>query len=282
MSWSIQEVARMSGVTARTLRYYDEIELLPPAGVGTNGYRLYGHDQLLRLQHILLLRELGVDLATIRAVVDERSDPADTLHAHHRQLLAERQRLDRLAHTVAVTIAHLEQGDDMPAENLFAAMTPERAAYLTGLPKKRVAAGALFCDARDRTLLVKPTYKDHWQLPGGVAEADEAPLAAATRQVRQELGLPVSLDRLLVVDWVAPRDGIAIEGLLFVYAAPTLSDDQTEAISLPADELEDWAWCDDQQLNDRLLPHMLRRVTAARHARSDGTTLYLENGSISS
>lgn len=106
---------------------------------------------------------------------------------------------------------------------------------------------------------MKPTYKDHWQLPGGVAEADEAPLAAAERSVRRELGLPVSLDRLLVVDWVAPRDGIAIEGLLFVYDAPPLTAEQIDAISLPMDELEQWAWCDDRQLRERLPVH----ITAA-------------------
>jgi len=280
--WSIQQVARMSGVTARTLRYYDEIELLPPAEVGANGYRYYGHAELLRLQHILLMRELGMDLASIGAVVDERSDPAETLHAHHRRLLDEGERLNRLAQTVTVTINHLQRGDDMPAENLFAAMTPERAAYLTGLPKKRVAAGALCCDINGRTLLVKPTYKEHWQLPGGVAGADEAPLAAATRATRRELGLPLTLDRLLVVDWVAPRDGIAVEGLLFVYDTPTLSDDQTDAIALPTEELEGWAWCDDQQLRERVPAHMLRRISAARRARTDGETLYLENGSKTS
>lgn len=116
MSWSTQQVARMSGVTARTLRYYDEIDLLPPAYVGANGYRYYGHEQLLRLQDILLLRELGVDLATVRAVVDERRDPVGTLHAHHRRLLDERDRLDRLAHTVTVTINHLDQGDATPMD----------------------------------------------------------------------------------------------------------------------------------------------------------------------
>jgi len=280
--WSIQQVARMSGVTARTLRYYDEIELLPPAEVGANGYRYYGHAELLRLQHILLMRELGMDLASIGAVVDERSDPAETLHAHHRRLLDEGERLNRLAQTVTVTINHLQRGDDMPAENLFAAMTPERAAYLTGLPKKRVAAGALCCDINGRTLLVKPTYKEYWQLPGGVAGADEAPLAAATRATRRELGLPLTLDWLLVVDWVAPRDGIAVEGLLFVYDTPTLSDDQTDAIALPTEELEGWAWCDDQQLRERVPAHMLRRISAARRARTDGETLYLENGSKTS
>ena len=282
MVWSIQQVASMSGVTARTLRYYDEIKLLPPAEVGANGYRYYGRAELLRLQQILLMRELGMDLASIGAVVDERSDPVETLHAHHRRLLDERERLNRLTQTVTVTINHLQRGDDMPAENLFAAMTPERAAYLTGLPKKRVAAGALCCDVHGRTLLVKPTYKEHWQLPGGVAGADEAPLAAATRAIRRELGLPLTLDRLLVVDWVAPRDGIAIEGLLFVYDSPTLSDDQTDAISLPAEELESWAWCDDQQLRERVPAHMFRRISAARRARTDGETIYLENGSTTS
>ncbi|MDX1872514.1 MerR family transcriptional regulator [Mycolicibacterium sp. 120266] len=283
MSWSIQQVARMSGVTARTLRHYDDIGLLPPSEVGANGYRYYDRRQLLRLQHILLLRELGVDLTTIRAVVDERRDPVEMLRTHHQRLLDERERLGRLAHTVTLTIGNIEHGDEMPAESLFAAMTPERAAYLTDLPKKRIAAGALFCDDQNRTLLVKPTYKNYWQLPGGVAEADEAPLAAATRRVRQELGLPAAiLGRLLVVDWVAPRDAVAIEGLLFVYDAPALSDEQIAAITLPADELADWSWCDEQQLHERLPAHMLRRIVSARSARKEGKTCYLENGATCS
>ena len=105
-------------------------------------------------------------------------------------------------------------------------------------------------------------------------------MAAATREVRRELGLPVSLHRLLVVDWVAPREGASIEGLLFVYDAPTLSHEQIDAISVPTDELEGCAWCDDRQLRERLPAHMLRRITAALRARTDGETLYLENGSI--
>jgi DNA-binding transcriptional MerR regulator len=117
--WSIQQVARLSGVTARTLRYYDEIGLLRPARVGTNGYRYYEQEQLLRLQRILLLRELDLDLAAIRAVVDGTRDPLEALRAHHERLLAERGRLDRLAATVAATIAHLEKGADMPAEEMF-------------------------------------------------------------------------------------------------------------------------------------------------------------------
>jgi DNA-binding transcriptional MerR regulator len=119
MGWSIQQVARMSGVTARTLRYYDEISLLRPARIGANGYRYYEEAEMLRLQQILLLRDLGLDLATIGAVVDAEHDPIEALRRHHRRLLEERGRLDRLATTVAATIKHLEEGTDMPAENLF-------------------------------------------------------------------------------------------------------------------------------------------------------------------
>ena len=119
MSWSIQQLARMSGITARTLRYYDEIGLLHPARVGSNGYRYYERPQMLRLQEVLLLRDLGLDLSTIGTVIDAERDRVEALRRHHRRLTAERDRLDRLAATVAITIEHLEKGTDMPAENLF-------------------------------------------------------------------------------------------------------------------------------------------------------------------
>jgi len=109
----------MSGITARTLRYYDEIGLLPPARIGSNGYRYYERPQLLRLQEVLLLRDLGLDLETIGAVIDAERDPVEALRRHHRRLTAERDRLDRLTTTVGITIEHLEKGTDMPAENLF-------------------------------------------------------------------------------------------------------------------------------------------------------------------
>jgi DNA-binding transcriptional MerR regulator len=137
VSWSIQQAARVSGVTARTLRYYDEIGLLRPARVGSNGYRYYEREQLLRLQQILLLRELGLDLTTIGKVVDAQHDPIEALRQHHRRLLDERGRLDRLATTVAATIKHLEEGTDMPAEHMFEGfeMSPE---YLDDLEARRV------------------------------------------------------------------------------------------------------------------------------------------------
>lgn len=69
MAWPIAEVARMSGVTARTLRHYDEVGLLPPAWIGTNGHRYYEESRLLRLQQILVLRALGLGLPEIGRVL---------------------------------------------------------------------------------------------------------------------------------------------------------------------------------------------------------------------
>ncbi|MFH9724180.1 MerR family transcriptional regulator [Streptomyces sp. NPDC017254] len=131
MDWPIAEVARMSGVTARTLRHYDETGLLPPARVGTNGHRYYGERQLLRLQQILVLRALGVGLPEIGRILSEQVDEVDALRGHHRRLLAERDRIDVLAATVSGTIAELEQSrkDDRlmtinRPENLFEGVTP--------------------------------------------------------------------------------------------------------------------------------------------------------------
>jgi len=133
MSWSIAEVARMSGVTSRTLRHYDEIGLLPPAWVAGNGYRNYEENDLLRLQQILVLRELGLGLNEIASVLDHQADQAEALRAHHGRLLAERDRLATLAGTVERTIAELEErkdGTNMPKiskpENLFEGFDPSR------------------------------------------------------------------------------------------------------------------------------------------------------------
>jgi MerR family transcriptional regulator, thiopeptide resistance regulator len=116
MAWSIAHVARMSKVTSRTLRHYDEIGLLPPAWVGGNGYRYYEREQLLRLQQILVLREFGLGLEPIAEILEGR-DQVSVLRMHHQWLLAERDRFDRLAKTVARTIADVEGGETMTTKS---------------------------------------------------------------------------------------------------------------------------------------------------------------------
>ncbi len=127
MSWSIAEVARMSKVTSRTLRHYDHIGLLTPAYVADTGYRHYEQAQLLRLQRVLLLRELGLGLGAIGEVLAGEQDQVAALRRHERQLRAERDRLDRLASTVSRTIRQLTEGADMTATEMFDGFAEGRA-----------------------------------------------------------------------------------------------------------------------------------------------------------
>lgn len=133
MEWPIAEVARMSGVTARTLRHYDEVGVLSPSRIGAGGYRYYGERELLRLQQILVLRALGLGLPEIGRILTEQVDEVDALRGHHGRLVAERDRLDALAGTVSRTIAELEQSrkDGRPMtinrpENLFEGVQPSQ------------------------------------------------------------------------------------------------------------------------------------------------------------
>jgi MerR family transcriptional regulator, thiopeptide resistance regulator len=129
MAWSIAEVARMSGVTTRTLRYYDAIGLLRPAYVQPSGQRFYETPELLRLQQILLLRELGVGLADIATAIGSGPGTLAALRRHHTRLLAEQARIARLVDTVTRTITELEGDDPMAPqidrpENLFEGFNP--------------------------------------------------------------------------------------------------------------------------------------------------------------
>lgn len=109
----------MSDVTSRTLRHYDAIGLLPPAWVAEDGRRYYRRPELLRLQRILLLRELGLGLAAIAEALEREADPVAVLRAHRDRLAGERDRLARLIGTVDATIESLEGGEEMSAEQMF-------------------------------------------------------------------------------------------------------------------------------------------------------------------
>jgi 8-oxo-dGTP diphosphatase len=149
--------------------------------------------------------------------------------------------------------------------------------YIAALPRKRMGAGALLTDGEGRALIVEPGYKDYWEIPGGVVEADESPHAAATREINEELGLQLSLGGVLVIDWVPPRPD-RTEGLMMVFDGGTLTAEQTGQIRLQTDELRSWAWCTEKEAAQRLSDLLARRLGAALQAHKKGTTTYLENG----
>ena len=116
----IRRAAKVSGVTSRTLRHYDDIGLLTPASVAHDGRRFYGEPEMRRLQHILVLRELGVDLATTARVLEAApGDVVGLLKDHLAGLTAERDRYARLAASVGRSIDSLEKGTPMTTDELF-------------------------------------------------------------------------------------------------------------------------------------------------------------------
>ena len=121
MTWSIAEVAEASGVTARTLRHYHAIGLLEPARTAPDGRRYYGEQELLKLQQILLLRDLGLSLDVVAEVIAHRSprDTTEVLGKHKEWLLREQLRLGRLVRTVETTIENIENGGEMAPDKVF-------------------------------------------------------------------------------------------------------------------------------------------------------------------
>lgn len=106
MEYTIQKLARLAGISTRTLRYYDEIGILKPARMSSSGYRIYGQAEVDRLQQILFYRELDFSLEQIKSIVTEPGfDAAQALIEHRERLLARRKQLDALLSTVEKTIA---------------------------------------------------------------------------------------------------------------------------------------------------------------------------------
>lgn len=122
MEYSIQELSKLSGVTTRTLRWYDQIGLLKPSRVAESGYRYYGKREVDRLQDILYYRALGVELARIRECLDNPSfDRLAALKGHLTALEAERQKLEGLIHSLKITIRAEERNEIMNDQEKFEA-----------------------------------------------------------------------------------------------------------------------------------------------------------------
>jgi ADP-ribose pyrophosphatase YjhB (NUDIX family) len=143
--------------------------------------------------------------------------------------------------------------------------------------RKRVAADVLLRDVAGRVLLVNPTYKPGWDLPGGMAEENEAPEDAVTRELIEELGYQVSVRRLLVVDWVAPH-GPWDDQLAFIFDGGTLDESAAAGLRPRDEELSEAVFVAPDEVLRRVSDRMRRRFTAALDAVTDGRPCYLRNG----
>jgi len=146
--------------------------------------------------------------------------------------------------------------------------------WLAQLPTLYAAAAALFTDQAGLVLLVKPNYRDHWQLPGGILEHGESPQAGCAREVGEEIGLSITADRLLTIDWVAPDQVRPKPIVHFVFDGATLRPDQIERIVLQREELDDYRFTG--AYAPLVTPPIAARISASLNARrSTGPSAYV-------
>lgn len=138
MAYTVKQLARLTGVSVRTLHHYDAIGLFTPTVVGANGYRYYDEASVLRLQSILFYRELDFPLSAIQALLD-RPDyaPLAALREQRAALEAKLGRLHGLIATLDQTVAHLTAGKPMPPKQLFTHLTPEEVKRYTAAAARR-------------------------------------------------------------------------------------------------------------------------------------------------
>lgn len=145
--------------------------------------------------------------------------------------------------------------------------------------QRRMGSGALFRDDAGRVLLVEPTYKDVWEIPGGMIEPGEAPRSACNREVLEELGLECQVGRLLVIDWLPPAPPLP-DGWMFVFDGGVLAPERAETIVLPADELSEWRFVRLGDLDGFVSEAKARRLRVAHSCALRGETADLEWGYV--
>nr|AGS49333.1 MutT/nudix family protein [uncultured bacterium esnapd2] len=149
--------------------------------------------------------------------------------------------------------------------------------FVAGLSRKRMASGMLFRDDSGRVLLVEPSYKDQWEIPGGAVDENESPWATVSRELTEELGIQRPVGRLLVVDYIHP-EGEWPEAVMFVFDGGILSQSDVDAMVFADGEILSAGFYDLPQARERLIPRLAGRVEAALEALRMGTTVLCEQG----
>ena len=155
----------------------------------------------------------------------------------------------------------------------------DRKTFQKTLPKKRISGGCLFFDERGWLLVVNPTYKETWEIPGGLVEKNESPREAVIREVYEELGLFCQPERLLCVDF-SDETETRTESLHFIFLGPTLTADMITAIKLPKEELSEYRILPAKKGVKLLNKKLRRRVNHCLTLLDKETTLYLEEQEV--
>jgi DNA-binding transcriptional MerR regulator len=174
--YTVKQVAKLSGVSVRTLHHYDAVGLLKPDHVGENGYRYYGREELLRLQQILFHRELGFPLEEIARVLDAPDfDRVAALRRHRQRLEAATKRYRKLVRTIDETLAELEGDRNVDDKDLYKGFAPEKQAEYEAYIADRFGQAELDASQTRMKAWTKADFRDlqaGWdEIEGGYAKA---------------------------------------------------------------------------------------------------------------
>ena len=154
-------------------------------------------------------------------------------------------------------------------------MTERDASFWASLARARTGAGALITDGHGRVLMVEPTYKDRWEIPGGAVDAGETAVEACRRECMEELGLEIDIGRLLLLEHQTEQ-GERGDSIMFVYDGGVLRDESS--IRLPGEELRSFRFVEPEGLGDITSERIARRVKFAFEAMETGRFVELANG----
>ena len=139
-----------------------------------------------------------------------------------------------------------------------------------------MGAGCLFFDQHGNFMLVKPTYKLGWEIPGGGVEHNESPKQCCIREIQEELGLEQKIGELLVVDYNSETEE-KTESLMFIFDGGILTPSEIESIQLGHDELSEFRFFTTKTLPNDMVNPLRNRVLMAWQQKTQRTHVYLEN-----
>jgi DNA-binding transcriptional MerR regulator len=180
LPYTIKKLAEMAGVSVRTLHHYDAIGLVTPGSRSASGYRLYGEEELLRLQQVLFYRELDMSLEEIGRILDRPDyDPVAALEAQARLLTARALRIARLIDTVGRTIGRIKGESMLSDEELYAGFDKAEIEKVKAEAKERWGGTEAYAQSQRR---VAKMSRDEWAKVIAEGEAVDRAAAEAMRR----------------------------------------------------------------------------------------------------
>jgi len=149
--------------------------------------------------------------------------------------------------------------------------------YYQNLPKRYLASAVMIFNEKDELLVVKPSYKEDWLLPGGITDQDETALQTAIREIKEEIGLTLNIKAMRCVD-MKPGGGGLSASVQSIFETEPLSSVQIANIQLDNNEIIEFAFLPVNEAVKILIAPLAQRTRQALLARQLNTCFYLENG----